>query len=364
MAATVVTSPFSSILDLSGQGLTLGSLYIGAPNTDPQVNPQAVYWDAALTQAAAQPLQVSAGYIMRLGTPSAAFTAGDYSIRALDHLGVQVFYRATNVSDAPPSIPGRTFLTANTDLYVATTGSDATGTGTAGNPWKTIQKAFNVLQASYDLAGFVATIHVGAGTFGGAAMSGAVTGAAGGTGSIPVLGNGEGSTIVQGAAGAPAFGAAAGAAFFVGSMTIGGAGGYGLAANLGGVIAFGAVTFGAVTTAHLYANSGGQIICAGSYGISGGAAEHFFAFSGSSIGHFGGPFVCTLTGAPAFSAAFAAATDNGVLEVQSSWLTFSGSATGPRYVASTNATINTFASGASYFPGSSAGSVSNNGIYV
>ena len=147
-------------------------------------------------------------------------------------------------------------------------------------------------------------------------------------------------------------------------MTLGGAGGYGLSANLGGLIAFGAVTFGAVTTAHLYAYAGGQIICVGSYGISGGAAEHFFFFSGSTFGHFGGPFVCTLTGTPAFSAAFAAASDNGVLQAQSSWLTFSGAATGPRYLASTNATINTFGSGASYFPGSSAGSVSNNGVYI
>lgn len=364
MVATVVSSPYSAILDLTGQGLTLGALYIGAANQDPQVNPQAVYWDQALTVPASQPLQVSAGYIMRDGTPAAAFTSGDYSIRALDHNGAQVFYRATNIGTSAAADGGRQRLTANTDFYVATTGSDTTGTGTSGNPWATIQKATTVLQASYDLAGYVATIHVGAGIFNGVIVSGPFTGATGGTGSLVISGEGAGVTTVRGAAGFAAFAIAGGAALTIGNMTLGGTGDYGLDATMGAVIAFGSVAFAAVSGAHIRATRNGVILCIGSYSITAGAAQHYFAYGGGFIGTLFSALVCTVTGTPAFSGSFAAATDNGVLEVQSSALTFSGGATGTRYFAIINGTINTFGSGAAYFPGNVAGSVSTNGVYI
>lgn len=90
----LVQNPFVPISSLQGQGLNNGDAYIGVVNEDPQTNPQAVYWDIGLTIPATQPLQVLGGYIMREGTPTQAFTANTYSIRALDRSGVQVFYNA------------------------------------------------------------------------------------------------------------------------------------------------------------------------------------------------------------------------------------------------------------------------------
>lgn len=64
---------------------------------------------------------------------------------------------------------GRKILTANTQFYVRTDGSDSNNglANTAGGAWATPQHAANVLAANYDLAGFTAYVNIGAGTFGG-----------------------------------------------------------------------------------------------------------------------------------------------------------------------------------------------------
>lgn len=54
----------------------------------------------------------------------------------------------------------RTVLTANTTFYVATTGSDNTGDGSSGNPWATVQHAFDWIGANIDAAGFDLTIQL------------------------------------------------------------------------------------------------------------------------------------------------------------------------------------------------------------
>ncbi len=59
----------------------------------------------------------------------------------------------------------RISLTANANFYVATTGSDTTGDGSSGNPWKTLPHAYSVLYAGYDLRGYSATIHVADGLY-------------------------------------------------------------------------------------------------------------------------------------------------------------------------------------------------------
>lgn len=59
---------------------------------------------------------------------------------------------------------GRTRLTASTNFYVATTGSDSND-GTSGSPWLTIQHAIDYIQQNYDLAGYTATVNVADGTY-------------------------------------------------------------------------------------------------------------------------------------------------------------------------------------------------------
>lgn len=55
-------------------------------------------------------------------------------------------------------------LEADVAYYVATTGSDLTGDGTQAKPYKTIQRAVDILPK--DLNGYTATIQVAAGTYG------------------------------------------------------------------------------------------------------------------------------------------------------------------------------------------------------
>lgn len=87
-----VISPFVPVNALNGLGLSGGQVYIGVANEDPETNPQAVYWDAAGTVPATQPLSVIGGYVCRLGTPATPYVADDFSIRALDSSGQLVFY--------------------------------------------------------------------------------------------------------------------------------------------------------------------------------------------------------------------------------------------------------------------------------
>lgn len=93
--STQVLSPFPSFFDRAGKPLTLGYVYIGDENQDPQTHPKAVFWDIGLSSSASQPLITDSGYIVNGGNPSAVYTSGAFSIRVRDKNGVQVFYRAS-----------------------------------------------------------------------------------------------------------------------------------------------------------------------------------------------------------------------------------------------------------------------------
>jgi len=88
-------NPFAVILNLAGEALEGGKVYIGVANQNPRTNPQAAYWDAALTVPATQPLDVTAGYIYNSGSPAVAYTANAYSIAVDTAADVQVFYKAS-----------------------------------------------------------------------------------------------------------------------------------------------------------------------------------------------------------------------------------------------------------------------------
>lgn len=96
MSAVAVVSPYVPILNLAGAGLNEGHLYVGVLGEDPQTNPQAVYWDTALTIPATQPLDVIGGYVYRSGTPSQAYTASAASLRVLDANNTLVWNGSTN----------------------------------------------------------------------------------------------------------------------------------------------------------------------------------------------------------------------------------------------------------------------------
>ena len=70
-----------------------------------------------------------------------------------------------NFAELLASINGTkaTYLTANKTVYVATTGSDTTGDGTSGKPYKTITKGLSVIPKN--LNGFEGTLNVANGTY-------------------------------------------------------------------------------------------------------------------------------------------------------------------------------------------------------
>lgn len=92
-----VETPFKVYTGLDGKPLDRGYVYFGAANQNPITSPVTVYWDAAGTQPAAQPLRTENGYIMRAGTPANVFFDGAYSELVQDNKKRQVFYARTSV---------------------------------------------------------------------------------------------------------------------------------------------------------------------------------------------------------------------------------------------------------------------------
>lgn len=84
--------PFPLFFDKAGVPLSGGSVYFGQPNQNPETAPVAVYWDAAGTQPAPQPLKTVSGYIVRNGTPALVYINGDYSITVKSKNGALLFY--------------------------------------------------------------------------------------------------------------------------------------------------------------------------------------------------------------------------------------------------------------------------------
>ena len=91
MSALSISPPFPIFSDSDGTALENGYIWIGTTNLNPIVNPISVYWDAALTVAAVQPIRTLAGYPSNSGTPARLYVNSDYSIQVLDSNGSVVY---------------------------------------------------------------------------------------------------------------------------------------------------------------------------------------------------------------------------------------------------------------------------------
>jgi hypothetical protein len=91
MSALSIQPPYLIFTDIDGQPLEDGFIWIGVANLDPQVNPINVYWDAALTIPAGQPIRTLAGYPANIGTPARLYVNSDYSIRVMNKNGSTVY---------------------------------------------------------------------------------------------------------------------------------------------------------------------------------------------------------------------------------------------------------------------------------
>lgn len=253
-------------------------------------------------------------------------------------------------------------LTANRTYYVRTDGSDSnTGlANTSGGAFLTVQKAVDVA-TTLDLNGYTLTIQIADGTYTGATTLKNVVGFAG-AGSLVIKGNNStpANVLISTTS--------------VGCFTANGTnvvwdildlkmqtttGGACLQAQSGGAIRYGNVNFGACANVHIGAFENGSVVCIANYAISGGALTHFY---GSYMGLVRATSrSITITGTPAFSLAFAFSDLSGLVAADA--MTFSGSATGPRYYVATGGQVATGGGGTSYLPGNAAGTGTNFGTW-
>jgi hypothetical protein len=116
MSSSII-SPFPFFTDTTGAPLEGGYIYIGQSNLNPETAPVNVFWDAALTIPAPNPVRTVGGYPSRSGTASRFYAATDtYSITVRNRNHVLVF-SAFDQSDAPTSV-----FDISTQLITATAG--------------------------------------------------------------------------------------------------------------------------------------------------------------------------------------------------------------------------------------------------
>jgi hypothetical protein len=95
MSVLSIQPTYPIFTDIDGQPLESGYIWIGTVNLNPITNPINVYWDAALTQPAAQPIRTVSGYPSNAGTPARLYVGADYSIQ-VQNKNATVVYSATD----------------------------------------------------------------------------------------------------------------------------------------------------------------------------------------------------------------------------------------------------------------------------
>lgn len=139
MSIVMQINPFDFFVDGDGNALDAGFIYIGQPNLDPRQYPVEIFYDEALTIAAAQPLRTSNGYIVRSGTPTFLYIDGNYSIMVQDKNQVQVYYVADALLIGNGSAVSKAELAADNGAELV--GYKAPGTNTVKRDvYKKIQR--------------------------------------------------------------------------------------------------------------------------------------------------------------------------------------------------------------------------------
>ena len=134
MSALSLASPFPIFTDIDGDPLESGYLYIGAAGLNPETNPISVYWDAALTVPAAQPIRTINGYPSRNGAPAVIYTSVDCSVLVKNKNGSLIFSALNQTSRLPASLisypPSRTLGDKILENGISVKDYGALGTGT------------------------------------------------------------------------------------------------------------------------------------------------------------------------------------------------------------------------------------------
>ena len=251
-------------------------------------------------------------------------------------------------------------LTGARTYFVRTDGSDSnTGlANNAGGAFLTVQKAINTALA-IDGGGFGINIQLAAGTYTGAISISApfvgttvtIVGDTTTPSNVVISVTGQDAILVTGYAVISLNG------LKITTTTAGSC----IDVTTGGVVnLIGKMEFGAAAFHHMISNSHGAITIQSNYTISGGALYHIVSQQHGLISAVN--LTVTLTGTPAFSGAYALATDASALVYYGH--TFSGTATGTRYQVFTNGVIDVNGGGANFLPGNAAGSTASGGTYA
>lgn len=91
MSTVSISAPYPAFADIDGQPLEDGYIWIGAAGLNPIGNPINVYWNAAQTLLAVQPIRTRGGYPMNSGTPARLFVGSDYSIQVQNKNGSVIY---------------------------------------------------------------------------------------------------------------------------------------------------------------------------------------------------------------------------------------------------------------------------------
>lgn len=252
-------------------------------------------------------------------------------------------------------------LTSNIALYVNSgSGNDNNNGFTTSSAFQTIQKAVNTVSQYYISAGVSASIMVADGTYSQSVTLQPFCG----PGSAIIVGNTSTpqNVIVQGGT-SHAFFAPADARWQISGLEFRSSNSSGVTADGGGIVIIqSGIRCGTCSVHQLNAQHGGIIRLGANYSIVGGASNHMIAFNNGIIITSVSPLTASLSGTPAYSGQFVYARGCGSI---TTWNTlFSGAATGIRYNAIVNGTIDTNGGGANFFPGSVAGSTATGGQYV
>lgn len=256
----------------------------------------------------------------------------------------------------------REVLTANRTYYVRTDGSDSNNglSNTSGGAFLTVQKAVDTT-AALDRSIYQVTISVQAGTFP------EVVTLKKGVGALAPLiqGNGIDSSYIKGMG---ALSTLQGDTWRIKGFTLNGASQRLIYCTGAGTLLIGNLKFAGSTPTQNIRIENGFVIGVETaalsleVGSSGGGGGMFDVIQGAILNL---PAVAwTITANVTFNQ-FVSARDGGIAEMwQSTFSLGSFTATGSRYLANVNGVINTGGGGASYFPGSTAGSTATGGQYV
>lgn len=291
-----------------------------------------------------------------------------------------VFQGGTAKQTPARNIGGRLLLAGPQSYFVAVTGSDSNDGLTPATAWATIQHASDFISSNLDFGGFQVTINIGAGTFVGVEFRSTAGG-----GTFYFKGAGSASTTVTNNAvtgfGCFSIGVTPIAVVNVDNMSIDCGntfGGIFLAASAQIQLATPTAAFLVNDLAFINSNPNGNVcvwstnlglVTSGLPGlpikVTGTYQNIIFV---QQVGQFNNFASWSMVGTPSFSDAAVTAIDNSTY-IASTANTFSGAATGARFRASTDSTIDNSFGGihdaaGTFFPGNSPGIINAGGQYT